>query len=149
MSLLRCDAASRDQQAAEPGPSAPEPSVQLPPALDRVLRDYEAAWSARDPRGLAVLFAEDGFVLPGGRPPVRGRAAIQQHYEGSGGPLALRAMAFAEEGRVAWIIGGYSSRQGEADTGKFTLVLRKGPDGRWLIAGDMDSPNARRPPPPQ
>jgi ketosteroid isomerase-like protein len=108
-----------------------------------VLTDYEAAWSARDATALARLFAEDGFVLPNGGPPVRGRAAIETIYAGSGGPLALRAFAFATDGAVASILGGYAPRKGEPDTGKFTLTLRKGADGRWLILSDMDNPNRR------
>ena len=35
-------------------------------------------------------------------------------------------------------------KKGEADVGKFTLTLRKGSDGRWLIMSDMDNGNARR-----
>jgi len=127
-------------------PSArPEPSVTLPAELARVLTDYETAWKARDAAALARLFTEDGYVLPGGQPPVKGRAAIQRHYTGAGGPLALRAFAFATEGRVGYILGGYARREGEPDGGKFTLTLRKDADGRWLIVSDMDSPN----PPPQ
>jgi uncharacterized protein (TIGR02246 family) len=53
--------------------------MTLPPALERVLRDYETAWAARDAHGLAQLFAEDGFVLPNGGVPVRGRPAIEKH----------------------------------------------------------------------
>lgn len=120
---------------------SPEPSVKLPPALARVLTDYEAAWRSKDPAALAGLFAEDGFVLPSGRPPVRGRAAIQKYYTGQGGPLALRAIAFAANGAVGYIIGGYGQKQGEPDIGKFTLTLRKGGGGRWLIMSDMDSSN--------
>lgn len=129
------------QTAAAP---APEPSVELPPALARVLTDYEAAWSRRDPKALARLFAEDGFVLPGGHAPVRGRAAIESYYTGHGGPLALRAIAFATEGSVGFILGGYASAPGAPDTGKFTLTLRQGADGRWLIFSDMDNGNTRR-----
>src|SRR5262245_45655274 len=127
-----------------PGTGAEQPSVTLPADLDRVLRDYEKAWSARDPKTLAALFHEDGFVLPNGKMPVRGRAAIAEHYNGQGGPLSLRAIAFAVEGKVAWIIGGYGGEAGKPDSGKFTLSLRKADDRRWLIAGDMDSPNQRR-----
>jgi hypothetical protein len=76
---------------------AREPSVKLPPELARVLTEYEAALRAGDGRSLARLFDEDGFVLPNGAPPVRGRAAIQQDYKGPGGPLVLRALAFATE----------------------------------------------------
>jgi ketosteroid isomerase-like protein len=121
-----------------------EASVKLPPDLARVLTDYETAWAQRDAAALARLFTEDGFVLPNGGTPVRGRAAIQKHYTGQGGPLALRALAYAAEGGVGYIIGGYTDTAGKPDIGKFTLTLRKGQDGRWLIMSDMDSPNRRR-----
>jgi ketosteroid isomerase-like protein len=120
-----------------------QPSVELPPDLARVLRDYEKAWGSKDAAALAALFAEDGYVLPNGAAPVKGRAAIQKHYSGSGGPLFLRAFAYAAEGPVGYILGGYASQQGAADAGKFTLTLRKASDGRWLIVSDMDSPNRR------
>jgi ketosteroid isomerase-like protein len=130
--------------AGEPTP----PSVELPAALDRVLRDYERAWSARDPAALAGLFTEDGFVLGNGHQPVRGRAAIETFYTGHGGPLYLRAFAFGHDGAVGFILGGYASRQGAADEGKFTLTLHRGEDGRWWIVSDMDNPNRRSSPPP-
>jgi ketosteroid isomerase-like protein len=122
-----------------------QPSVELPPALARVLTDYETAWSARDAKALAALFAEDGYVLPGGRSPVKGRAEIERHYTGQGGPLALRAFAFATEGSVGYILGGYARQKGEEDIGKFTLTLRRDEGGRWLIVSDMDSSNRRAP----
>lgn len=123
---------------AEPSPL---PTITLPPELARVLTDYEDAWQAKDEKALAALFAEDGFVLSGGRPPVRGRNQIENRYEGSGGLLALRALAYATEGAVGYIIGGYARSVGEPDIGKFTLTLRKGSDGRWLIMSDMDNGN--------
>lgn len=119
------------------------PSVSLPPPLARVLTDYERAWGARDPQALANLFTEDGFVLSSGRPPVRGRLAIARYYATSGGTLHLRALAYATEGKTGYIIGAYRWSAGEPDTGKFTLTLRKGADGRWLIASDMDNGNSR------
>jgi ketosteroid isomerase-like protein len=118
------------------------PSVELPKDLARVLTDYEQAWTARDARGLAALFADDGFVLSNGRPPVRGRAAIEKQYTGAGGPLFLRAFAFATENNVGYIIGGFATAKGGADVGKFTLTLRK-ESARWLIVSDMDNGNAR------
>lgn len=108
-----------------------------------MLRDYEQAWSRKDAAALAQLFAEDGYVLPNGGVPVRGRAAIEKHYTGSGGPLFLRAFAYAASGNVGYILGGYSGQQGGPDGGKFTLTLRKSADGRWLIVSDMDSANRR------
>jgi ketosteroid isomerase-like protein len=119
------------------------PSMELPPELARVLTDYEEAWQRRDAAGLAALFTEDGFVLSSGAPPVRGRAAIEKHYAGSGGPLSLRALACETEGKTGYIIGGFARSKGEPDVGKFTLTLRRGADGRWLIVSDMDNGNSR------
>lgn len=118
-------------------------SVELPEALSRVLVDYESAWQRKDAGALAALFAEDGFVLSSGVPPVRGRAAIGKHYAGQGGPLSLRALAYATEGSTGYIIGGFARHKGEEDVGKFTLTLRKSQDGRWLIVSDMDNGNSR------
>jgi ketosteroid isomerase-like protein len=135
-------------RALQPAPDAPLPSVTLPPELDRVLRDYERAWQARDAAALAALFTEDGFVLSNGRPPVRGRAAIREAYATGGGPLALRALAFATEGKVGYIIGAFAGGPGQPDSGKFVLALRRGDDGRWQIAADMDNSNRRPGPGP-
>ncbi|HEY0025328.1 MAG TPA: nuclear transport factor 2 family protein [Longimicrobium sp.] len=130
-------------QAAPPPPELP--TVELSPELDRVLRDYESAWRRGDAAGLAALFAEDGFVLQGGRAPIRGRAAIQAAYAGqAGGPLRLRALAAATADTVGYIIGAYGYGDAPGDQGKFTLTLSRGPDGRWLIFSDMD--NSSRPP---
>ncbi len=118
------------------------PSVNLPPALDRVLRDYERAWQAKDAAGLAALFTEDGFVLSNGKPPVRGRDAIRVAYANSGGPLALRALAHATDGNVGYIIGAFGPAKDEPDSGKFNLALRR-VKGEWLIAADMDNSNRR------
>lgn len=125
------------------------PSVELPPDLARVLTDYETEWR-KGGAAVAQLFTDDGFVLSGGRPPIRGRAAIAEHYgSGGGGPLSLRALAYAAEGSVGYIIGGYTTERGAPDIGKFTVTLRKRSDGRWMIVSDMDSPNRRPQPRPQ
>lgn len=129
---------------AHPPGQAQQPSTQLPPELARVLTDYEVAWRNKDASSLAALFAEDGFVLSSGSPPVRGRLEIEKHYVGQGGPLVLRALAFATEGSVGYIIGEFSRQTGEPSVGKFTLTLRKSSDGRWLIMSDMDNGNSRR-----
>jgi glyoxylase-like metal-dependent hydrolase (beta-lactamase superfamily II) len=121
-----------------------QPSVTLPPELARVLRDYEREWQARNAAGLAGLFTEDGMTLSSGRPLRRGRAAIREGYANSGGPLALRAVAYATDDTVGYIIGGYSGQPGQPDDGKFVLALRRSPGGPWQIAADID--NSNRPP---
>lgn len=134
---------SRAPAQQQPEPPPPLPSVTLPPELDRVLRDYERQWSARSAQGLADLFTEDGFVLQPGKPPVRGRAAIRRAYEGSGGPLALRALAYATSDTVGYIVGAFGGAVGAADAGKFILLVRRAPGGPWRIAADMDNGNRR------
>lgn len=120
----------------------PLPSVALPPEMDRVLRDYERLWAAGDAAGLAGIFTEDGFVLQNGRPPVRGREAIQRAYADARGPLRLRALGFAADGDVGYIVGGYTyGEAGSEDVGKFTLTLRREPGGPWRIASDIDNAN--------
>lgn len=117
-------------------------TVSLPPPLDAVLRGYEDAWRARDAAGLAALFAEDGFILRPGRPPVRGRDAIRVAYEGSGGPLHLIAYDYATADSVGYIIGGYGASEGlDQVVGKFVLALRRASSGTWLIVADMDNGN--------
>ena len=147
--LLALTLSAATVQAQTPDP-APLPSITLPPALARVLTDYETQWRFGGD-SLVKLFTEDAILTVGGRPPARGRAAIAAHYAGSKGPLALRAIAFSAEGSIAYIIGGYASQRGEPDIGKFVLTLRKGTDGLWLIFSDMDTGNSapmRRPAPP-
>lgn len=119
-------------------------SVDLPPELDRVLRDYEKGWSTGDLEGLAALFAPKGMALPNGAVPARGAEEIRKAYaSGAGGPLRLRAMSWDTSGDLAYIIGGYSVAAGEPDLGKFVLVLRRGAEGRWFILSDIDNLNFR------
>jgi ketosteroid isomerase-like protein len=128
--------------AQQPTESQPA-SKRLPSSLARVLTDYERGWKAGDAAALAQLFTEEGLVLSPGQPPIKGRVAIQKLYTGPGSPLSLRAFAYAINGDVAYIVGGYSSASGVPDEGKFTLTLRKR-NRRWLIASDMDNDNRRR-----
>ncbi len=129
--------------AAAQQPATQLPDDALPPALDRVLRDYEQAWRSGDAKALAALFTEDGFVLQSQHAPVRGRAAIEAAYAGQGSsPLRLRALAHATEGSTGYIIGAYTYGSNVGDTGKFTLTLQRVGDGPWMIFSDMDNTSA-------
>jgi uncharacterized protein (TIGR02246 family) len=136
--------AMAQNEAAAPPPLS---SVALPPELDRVLRDYERAWKSGDAKAVAALFAEDGFVLQSGRMPIRGRAAIASAYAGqAGGPLRLRAFAYATSDTTGFILGAYGYGDGETvpDMGKFTVTLRRPRGGAWQIMSDMDNANQSR-----
>ncbi len=134
-------------RAQQPAPSAPTealPSaITLPPALHRVLRDYERAWRDGNGTGLAALFTDDGFAVQSGSPIRRGRAAIAQGITRAGGALQLTAYAFSMSGTVGYIVGGYRYPQSTGPGGRFLLALRLGADGRWLIAADLDNSGPR------
>ena len=131
------------QSLPEPAKVMELPDAALPPDLDRVLRDYERAWRAGDAKAIAALFTEDGILLQNNRSPIRGRPAIQAVYEGDrGSPLRLRAIAYAAEDTVGYIVGGYRYGDAPHDMGKFTITLQRGLGKPWLISSDMDSMNA-------
>ncbi|MGQ0650544.1 MAG: YybH family protein [Gemmatimonadaceae bacterium] len=139
--VLSIGALGRGAGAQTPDPLGLLP-VQLPPALDRVLRDYESAWAAGDGKRLAQLFTEDGFALSNGALPLRGREKIAAWLVRPGGRLQLRAFAWSVSDTVGYIVGGYRYPQTEGPGGKFLLALRKSGD-RWLIAADMDNAAGR------
>lgn len=127
--------------------AAPLPSIKLPPELDRVLRDYERAWRSGDATAVAALFAEDAHLLQSGRPAIRGRAAIANAYKGqAGGPLRLRAFAYATSDTTGFILGAYGYGEGEnvPDMGKYTVTLRRSRGGPWQLFSDMDNGNQQR-----
>jgi ketosteroid isomerase-like protein len=45
--------------------------------------------------------------------------------------------------------GAFAPAAGEPDSGKFVLVLRRGADGDWKIAADIDNVNAEPEPEPE
>ncbi len=117
----------------------PQPSIELPSELSRVLRDYEQFWSNGQEDALAALFVEEGLIVRKGSW-IRGRDRIQEAYRDAGGPLRLRAIEYATGGDVAFIVGayGYGADTAAEDSGMFVLTLRRQPSGRWLIVSDMD-----------
>jgi hypothetical protein len=55
----------------------------------------------------------------------------------------LTAYAYSSSGDVAYIVGGYRYPTTVGASGRFVLALRSGPDGRWLIAADLDNSGPR------
>lgn len=139
-------AISADALTAVQAPQAPEAApaaIVLPPAFDRVLRDYEAAWRDGDGPRLAALFTEDGFAVQSGSPIRQGRAAIAAGITKPGGALQLTAYSYSSSGNVGYIVGGYRYPASVGPGGRFVLALRSDPGGRWLIAADLDNMGPR------
>jgi ketosteroid isomerase-like protein len=119
-------------------------TVTLPPEIDRVLKDYEKAWIAKDTGAIAKLFTGDGMALPSGQMPAQGEESIRKAYSQSvGSPLNLRPVAYSASGELAYVIGGWGGALDKPEFGKFVLVLRR-VNGRWLIVADMDNSNMPR-----
>jgi hypothetical protein len=133
----------RKQQPMSPQSAPPLlPSVALPSELDRVVRDYERHWRAGNAQALSELFTIDGFIARRGGW-IRGRSAIRDAYTGVGSDLRLRAVAFAMDDIVGYIIGayGYGDAAATHDSGRFILTLRRSLGQPWLIAADLDGAN--------
>jgi hypothetical protein len=133
----------RKQQPLSPQPPLPPlRAVILPPALDRVLRDYERFWRTGNADALSELFTADGFVARRGGW-IRGRVAIRDAYAGVGSDLRLRPLAYAIADSVGYIVGayGYGDTASTRDAGRFLLALRQSAGTQWLIAADLDGTN--------
>jgi hypothetical protein len=120
-------------------PPDPLPSIELPPEIERVLRDYERYWRAGNAEALVGLFTDDGFVARRGGW-IRGQAALRDALQRTSSDLRLRAVAYEVGERVGYIVGayGYGHEPSIPDRGMFILTLRRAEGGRWLITADLD-----------
>lgn len=120
-------------------------------AINQIEQDFAQAAVSEDWDRLAALFAEDAIRMPFDAPMERGRAAIRAAYaavdsvtewtvlesqvEGEGS-LAYARQAFAVTAFLGGVPGPFSY------TGKSVTVLRRQPDGAWLIVMDIWNSNA-------
>ncbi len=123
------------------------PAIALPPALDRVLRDYERAWRDGDGRGLAALFTVDGLAVQSGSAVARGREAIARNITGPGGALQLAAYAFSTSGSVGYIVGGYRYPGAQGPTAASSWRSDWKPTGAGASPRTSTTPARFRPPP--
>lgn len=119
------------------------------PQLTKLAKEWEAAFNAKDPAKVAMLYAEDGIVNPPNQSAVRGRAAIQDWAKGTMDAftsITLTPTESAISGDVGYEAGTYSGTMASgSDNGKYVIVLKR-VGGKWLIAHDIF--NSDMPPPP-
>jgi ketosteroid isomerase-like protein len=117
--------------------------------LTKLAKQWEAAFNAKDPAKVAMLYVEDGIVNPPNQSAVRGRAAIQNWAKETMGVFTSITLTPAESaisGTVGYETGTYSGTMASgSDTGKYVVVLKR-VGGQWLIAHDIF--NSDMPPPP-
>jgi uncharacterized protein (TIGR02246 family) len=127
-----------------------------PKADETAIRETNAKWlaliAAKDAKGVAELYAEDGEMLPPNAPKAAGRAAVEQGWSqmftipGVGLTFETEKFVFAKSGDLAVDIGTYRFTAGEGaaasiDTGKYVVTWTKR-DGKWYVLTDMFSSDA-------
>lgn len=115
-------------------------------AIAAASRAFSDAYVGGDTARLADLYTDDALVLPPGQT-VQGRGAIQRYF-GPGPRRVNLAHAMTSErldvqGDIATDVGEWSNtwRIGDEDaqtaSGRYLVVWRRGPDGRWRMVYDM------------
>lgn len=110
------------------------------PRLTKLAKQWEAAYNAKDPAKVAMLYAEDAIVNPPNQSAVRGRAAIQNWVKEMFGvftSLTLTPTESAISGEVGYEAGTYSGTMASGtDKGKYVIVSKR-IGGEWLLVHDI------------
>jgi len=132
-----------------PPPSPPDTRA----ADERAIREADAAWSkaaaAKDVEAYVSFYAEDALVLPPNAPRQTGKESIRKglSVEMANPGFALSWQASKAEasrgGDLAYTVGTYqftmTGPKGKpvTDRGKYVIVWKKQPDGKWKVAADI------------
>ena len=139
------------QQGAEPLSQEDVAAIKaVGPALDEVA--LAGDWDA-----VGAIFAEDALVMSPNMPSYQGRAALLEFVESAQLAITRHSIEFPEVdgyGDIAYARGTYDEaftmggvEELVEDVGKILAILRKQPDGSWLIArwitnSDLPLPSA-------
>jgi uncharacterized protein (TIGR02246 family) len=136
------------------------------PALDKLGKEFMAAFNAKDAAKVASFYADDAVVMPPNQALVKGRANIEayfkQEFQQGVTNLQLRPMESAIAGAQAFeagtstvtvksggssmaLTGVGGSGAAVTDNGKYLTVFKR-VGGDWKIAYDIF--NSDQPPPP-
>ena len=128
--------------------AAPPAAAQTAAAIQKLDNAWAAAFNKGDAAAVAAMYTEDAAVLPPGHEMVKGRAAIEECWQGATqqlGNAKLVAVDVTPLGpRAAREIGTVTlttkSQPPQPVVGKYVVVWRKlGP--RWLLATDIWNTN--------
>lgn len=117
-------------------------------------------YKAGDLDSLMTLYTDDAIVALHGQPALYGKQAVREYFSTRIGTADTEFELDYEleeiHGDIAYIISKYwlvakNNETGETykDAGRSLLVYKRGPDGNWLIAADIDqaTPDVRFPSP--
>ena len=138
-------------------------TVEQPPApaelnaeIVKMADTYRRAVIAGDAKAVAATYTDDATELGPCGPPVKGRAAIEEHYRRMFQNLKVTSFTFSHldatvNGNIGYDAGTYEETAGPAGTpgmtatGKYLVVVKRGQDG-WRAAYVIF--NFDGPPPP-
>ncbi len=140
-------------QAPQTGAAAPADTS----SINGLRSGYQTALNAGDAAALAALFTDNAVSLPDHHAAIEGRAAIQQDFQGQFAQMSMNIQIMPVDmeinGETAYERGTYSmtvtpKAAGSApmmENGKYIVILKKQPNGSWLIQNDINNTNV---PPP-
>jgi uncharacterized protein (TIGR02246 family) len=97
---------------------------------------FDKAVIDRDWRAIALLYAEDGILLPPNGQIVQGRPAIERFFSGFPIVTTFRQEVVETEG-----VGNLAYARATSDFGKVITIWRKQPDNSWLVVRGMWNSN--------
>jgi uncharacterized protein (TIGR02246 family) len=156
--LLVCAGVAGCRAAAPAAEAASGPSA-LTPAEEAQIRAADSLFAVGTNTGdadrVAGVYAEDALLMPPNAPPIKGRAAIREFWNGLLQPYAVVITLGTDQiegrGDLAYVVGHYrfvttpkakGTPAMSPEDGKFLEVFKRQPDGSWRYVADMYSPNA-------
>ena len=115
--------------------------------VEEGLARYVELFNAKDVAALTELYSEDAKLMPPNSPIVEGREGIQKFWEGLFGmgevALTLATSEAFNNGTLGYSVGTYTlsvtppQADAIADQGKYVVVWKRGPGGKWEMAVDI------------
>jgi uncharacterized protein (TIGR02246 family) len=103
---------------------------------------WQSAYDAKDPAGLAAIYAEDGALLPPNSDTISGRAAIEAYwaeFQASGIGAEITDTEVYAQGDLGYTVGTLAATDAGGatlDEGKYVVIWRN-VDGKWQIHRDI------------
>ncbi len=121
--------------------------------VDRIAREFAAAFNRGDMATVASFYAENAKVMPPGSEVVQGRQAIEQFWRGAQEQMGVKEVTLNVQeveasGDIAYEVGTATLKieppGGQATTApfKYLVAWKRQADGAWRLAVDIWNSNA-------
>ena len=107
-------------------------------AIEKAIAAWEKAANAKDAAAVASFYTEDATLMAPGAPPIKGRKAIQEFWQGflaNASDAKVRPVEVVPMGDMAYEIGAFEANlptpQGNIarTQGKYVVIWKRQPDG--------------------